>query len=182
MQETQIRSLGREDPPEKGMATHSSILAWRIPWSEEPGRLQFKGSKWVRHNWANNTLTQLLKTLGKKSSQFSHLRILNKIIFKADSFGFNQDSLSCSFIWDCAQFPLSFCQSPPRKWSLLHVLDREAWHAVTHGVAKSWTQLSNSPELNWGWHWSLQASAGNHKTLSWLKKNKSMIFMITWPN
>ena len=37
MQETQVRSLGHEDPPEKGMAAHSSILAWRIPWTEEPG-------------------------------------------------------------------------------------------------------------------------------------------------
>ena len=40
MPETQVRSLGWEDPLEKGMATHSSILAWRIPWTEEPGRLQ----------------------------------------------------------------------------------------------------------------------------------------------
>ena len=39
MQETQVRSLGRENPLEKRMATHSSILAWRIPWTEEPGRL-----------------------------------------------------------------------------------------------------------------------------------------------
>ena len=39
MQETQVRSLGWEDPLEKGMATHSSILAWRIPWTEQPGRL-----------------------------------------------------------------------------------------------------------------------------------------------
>ena len=39
MQETQVQSLGQEDSPEKGMATHSSILAWRIPWTEEPGRL-----------------------------------------------------------------------------------------------------------------------------------------------
>ena len=38
VQETQVRSLGQEDPLEKGMATHSSILAWRIPWTEEPGR------------------------------------------------------------------------------------------------------------------------------------------------
>ena len=41
MQETRVRSLGREDPLEKGMATHSSILAWRIPWTEKPGGLQF---------------------------------------------------------------------------------------------------------------------------------------------
>ena len=39
MQETQVRSLGQEDPLEKEMATHTSILAWRIPWTEEPGRL-----------------------------------------------------------------------------------------------------------------------------------------------
>ena len=44
IQEMQVRSLGQEDPLEDGMATHSSILAWRIPWTEEPGRLQSLGS------------------------------------------------------------------------------------------------------------------------------------------
>ena len=44
MQETLVRSLGQEDPLEEGMATHLSILAWRIPWAEEPGGLQFIGS------------------------------------------------------------------------------------------------------------------------------------------
>ena len=48
MQETRLRSLGREEPPEKGMATHSSILAWRTPWTEEPGRLQSIGWQRVR--------------------------------------------------------------------------------------------------------------------------------------
>ena len=48
--ETRIRSLGGEDPLEKGMATHSSILAWRIPWTEDPGGLQFMGSRRVRHD------------------------------------------------------------------------------------------------------------------------------------
>ena len=50
MQETWVRSLGREDPLEKEMATHSSILAWRIPWIEEPGGLQSTGSQRVRHD------------------------------------------------------------------------------------------------------------------------------------
>ena len=50
MQETQVRSLGQEDPLEKGMATHPSILAWRIPWTEEPGRLRSIGSQRLRHN------------------------------------------------------------------------------------------------------------------------------------
>ena len=45
VQETQVRSLGQEDALEKGMATHSSILAWRIPWTEEPGGLQSMGSQ-----------------------------------------------------------------------------------------------------------------------------------------
>ena len=46
-------SLGQEDPPEKGLATHSSILAWKIPWTEEPGRLQPIESQKVRHNWSD---------------------------------------------------------------------------------------------------------------------------------
>ena len=50
MQETQVLSLGGEDPLEEEMATHSSILAWRIPWTEEPGGLQFLGSQRVGHN------------------------------------------------------------------------------------------------------------------------------------
>ena len=48
MQETQVQSLGREDPLEKGMATHSSIPAWINPWTEKPGGLQFMGSQGVR--------------------------------------------------------------------------------------------------------------------------------------
>ena len=50
MLETWIQSPGWEDPLEKGKATHSSILAWRIPWAEEPGGLQSMGSKRVRHD------------------------------------------------------------------------------------------------------------------------------------
>ena len=50
MQETWVRSLGGEDPLEKGIATHSSILAWRTPWTEEPGGLQSMGSQRVEHN------------------------------------------------------------------------------------------------------------------------------------
>ena len=50
MQETRVQSLGQEDLLEKEMATHSSILAWKIPWTEEPGRLQSMVSQRVRHN------------------------------------------------------------------------------------------------------------------------------------
>ena len=55
--ETQVWSLGRKDPLEKGVATHSSILAWRIPWTEELGRLRSMGLQRVEHNWVTNTLS-----------------------------------------------------------------------------------------------------------------------------
>ena len=51
MQKTWVQSLGQKDPLEKEMATYSSILAWKIPWIEEPGRLQSMGSQRVRHIW-----------------------------------------------------------------------------------------------------------------------------------
>ena len=54
MQKTQVQSLGWEDPLEKEMTTHSSILAWKIPQTEDPGSLQFMGSQRVGHNWATS--------------------------------------------------------------------------------------------------------------------------------
>ena len=50
MQEAWVRSLGWEDPLDEGMTTHPSILAWRVPWTEKPGGLQFMGSQGVRHD------------------------------------------------------------------------------------------------------------------------------------
>ena len=50
MQETQVQSLDQEDPLEKAVAPHSSTLAWKIPWTEEPGRLQSKGSQRLGHD------------------------------------------------------------------------------------------------------------------------------------
>ena len=55
IQESQVWSLDQEDPLEKRMATHSSILAWRIPWTKGPGRSQLMGSQRVIHDWAANT-------------------------------------------------------------------------------------------------------------------------------
>ena len=55
MLQTWVQSLSQEDPLEEGMATHSSILVWRIPWTEEPGGLQSMGLQKVRHDWATDT-------------------------------------------------------------------------------------------------------------------------------
>ena len=54
-QETRLRSAGQEDPLEKGMATHSSVLAWEIPWPEEHGELQSMGWQRMGHSWATAT-------------------------------------------------------------------------------------------------------------------------------
>ena len=67
MQETQVQSLGWKDPLEKAMATHSSILAWRIPWTEEASRLQSMGSQGVGNNEVTNTCTFTLFLLIPKS-------------------------------------------------------------------------------------------------------------------
>ena len=82
MQEIQALSLGREDPLEEEMATHSNILAWRIPWTEEPGRLQPMGLQRVRHNGVTNIhkgFVYLLKvetcghiSLSSSSHSFGH--------------------------------------------------------------------------------------------------------------
>ena len=66
-QETQVSSLGQEDPLEDSMATHSSILTWKIPWTEEPGGLQSMQSQRLRHDWGaeheDEHGTKTLKTL-----------------------------------------------------------------------------------------------------------------------
>ena len=75
MRETRVRPLGWEDPLEKEMATHSSTVAWKIPWTEEPSRLQSMGSQRVRHDWATSLsfilpvseTSQLLKSLDTMS-------------------------------------------------------------------------------------------------------------------
>ena len=67
MQETRVPSLGQEAPLEKETATHSSILAWRIPWMEEPGGLQPMGLQRVRHDWATSLSLSLSYTGLKKT-------------------------------------------------------------------------------------------------------------------
>ena len=69
MRETWVRSLGREDPLEKEMATHSSTLAWKIPWTEEPGRLQPMGSQRVRHDCATSLLLSCNKYFLKSPAE-----------------------------------------------------------------------------------------------------------------
>ena len=80
-QATQVQSLGQEDPLEEEMATHSSIVAWKIQWTEKPGGLQSKGLQRVRHDWARTPQK------GKKSAKYTMIlwivkRIPNSNLFK----------------------------------------------------------------------------------------------------
>ena len=93
MQETQVRSLGWEDPLEKEVATHSSILAWRIPWMEEPGGLQFTGSQRVGHDWATSLSLSLSAIRVMSSSYLRLLLFLPAVLIPAC------DSSSPTFTW-----------------------------------------------------------------------------------
>ena len=101
MQETQVWSLGQKDPPEKGMATHSSILAWRIPWTEEPGRLIVQRSQRVGHEWASNTFTffPLPLTLGSWESYLSLVFSSTKLEWK--EFQMHWVVLCIKYTWTC---------------------------------------------------------------------------------
>ena len=92
-----VQSLGREDPLEKGMATHSSILAWRIPWTEEPGGLQSIGSERVRHDQETNTHTH---TRTHTHFRFSSLNI--------------KDAAVHCYVWCSCNVHTLSC--PPLKW------------------------------------------------------------------
>ena len=71
MQETRVQSLGREDPLEKEMATHSSTIAWKIPWMEEPGRLQSMAVHGVTKRLSDFTFTFILDTQQRGKERYS---------------------------------------------------------------------------------------------------------------
>ena len=72
VRETRVPSLGREDPLEKEMANHSSTIAWKIPWTEEPGRLQSMGSQRVGHDLTTLLSLSLLRIKESIVSKVSH--------------------------------------------------------------------------------------------------------------
>ena len=101
MREARIQSLGWEDPLEKEMATHSSILAWKIPWTEEPGRLQSTGSQKVGHDWATFFLSFF------SSVQFSRSVLFNSL----PPHGLQNTKLPCP-----SPTPRAYSNSHPLDW------------------------------------------------------------------
>ena len=150
IQKTWIPSLGWEDPLEEGMATHSSILAWRILWTEEPGGLQSMGSQRLRHDWVTNTVYRVNLRL---SSYLSHKSIfILKNIYKCNANiipnKINTTSLLLSNTWPLFKFKgcgcmclhtqscLTLCS--PMYWSL----PGSSVHEISQARILEWVAIS----------------------------------------
>ena len=162
MCETQVQSLGREDPLEKGLATHSSILAWEIPWTEGPGGLLSMESQRVGLSWATDhsravhdrESQETSPTVGaagaaKSISSHSEPGTWGLGSLSRGFPGGSDGKASASNVGDLGLIPPSG-RSPgegtgyPLQYSCLeNSTDRGAWRAIVHGVTKSRTQLSN---------------------------------------
>ena len=132
MLEAQVWFLGQEDPLEKEMATHSSILAWRIPWTEEPGRLQSMELQRVGHDWATNTFIPF----SRKSSAGVLCRVHHVKYPAGWITSWNQDC------WEKYQQP-QICRwyhSNGRKWRGT----KEPFDEGERGKWKSWLQTQHS--------------------------------------
>ena len=119
IKETWVQSLGREDPLEEGTATHSSILARRIPWTEESGGLQFMGSQRIRHDWATNMMIQKGKCLG-----VSNLRKAELVLSPGPFWSFGPQNWLCVSPLSClvGSSETSFWGKPKVRLSLAWIL------------------------------------------------------------
>ena len=123
MQETWVLSLDQEDPLEKGMATHSSILAWRIPWTEKPGGLQTMGSQ-------KSDTTERLTHNTQQRMLLNGLQMVQLVKNPPANAG------DAGSIPGSGRSPGEGNGNPLQYSCLENSMDREAWWATDHGVAK----------------------------------------------
>ena len=129
MQETWVWSLGREDPLEKGMAIHSSILAWKIPWTVEPGGLQSMELQRIRHDWENNTYTHA--HVHFCLSVWATLRIHDNLHKMIDLFIWCSNNTTWSAAsMSAVSFPLTLHEHLWQHWASLFTSTSEG--ALTH--------------------------------------------------
>ena len=129
MRETQVQSLGWEDPLEKDLAIHSSTLAWKIPWTEEPGRLQSMGSQKVRHDSATSLSLSESTKIAKQN--------LGKGIMTGVSIWLsrwlNGGDVGSISGWGRHSGERN---GNPLQYSLGNPMHRRVWRATVHGVIK----------------------------------------------
>ena len=158
MWETWVQSLGREDPLEEEMATHSSILAWEIPWTKDPGGLQSMGSQRVGHVWATNTkMLKSYRICNYTRNQYQKIFENNPHIFESNVtfikrlWYLKQSAQSCRGSC-CSWTPIRFLKGRP----LLTLCDPiivELWEETSAGfLCKNWFHLTFV-----GFFWSLLA-------------------------
>ena len=134
MQETRAQSLGREDPREKEMVTHSSILAWRIPWTEKPGRLQSTGSQesdmterlYFPHLTKGSSMAQLH---GKKILflPVAVTQILPNPQFSQEGMHYDYNAIAFKTIKEMKQACTQYGTNPPYTMGLIQVLSQADW-------------------------------------------------------
>ena len=173
MQETWVQSLGQEDPLEKGMAPHSSILAWRIPWTEEDDRLQSVGSQRVGHDWATfpfftECIYSVLKTIYMGGYMVSpSLEVCVRTPLRA---GFIENSAtedcvpSSRSIWAflCERAPSASC-TLAAPWSLFAMpalgLAPDYWTGICFLIRFSASDARRCVRSAWPDHWLSDWSA-----------------------
>ena len=144
MQETWVRSLGWEDPLEEGMATHSSILAWRIPWTEKPGGLQSITSPRVGHDWVtkhNSTASFKFSCIFfQKGKRHENCRILSISDHKTLQDCLKRSSRGHYSIWYLKKHSWHFLPLFPawENWSLIShslefISDLQGWFSHLYG-------------------------------------------------
>ena len=133
-----VQSLGQEGPLENELATHSSILAWKISWTEEPGRLQFKGSQRVRtwlSYWAHTSIHTYTFVWGFPGG----LVVKNPPVDEGDA----------DWILGSGRSPGGGNGYPLQYSCLGNPMDRGAWWATVYGVSKSWMGLSTTQTFDY---------------------------------
>ena len=151
MQETQVQSLGREDPLEKAMATHSSTLAWKIPWMEEPGRLQSMESQRVGHDWATSLslFSLLLRVVGGGRIFIVHAGIISPLMVPRQAL---QPAMSVGASEHRDLLAGGECMTRVR-WAVSNVTSASGkLRSLEHF---SWPSLHNHPRLQLMWFWKM---------------------------
>ena len=111
MQATWVRSLGGEDPLEKRMVTHSTILAWKIPRTKEPGGLQSMGCQRIRHNWVANFLFYFFRvslSINKGRIYSDTLSVYKKTLLRNKNFGLRWDDIKLNALHPQSWYSRSF--------------------------------------------------------------------------